>query len=239
MMLDPGRYGPAIAAKLYWFPISHPGHAVRKLLELKGIEYELAGVLPGTQKVHLRLAGFRGGTVPALVLDGRRVQGSRAIARALGLAPGDAAAEEAERWGEAELQPVPRRILRWGLVRHGHLRTWVGEQCGVPLPSVGALLSRPAAWYYARDIRADEAAVRRDLAELPATLDRVDALLADGVIGSPGAATFQVLCSVRSLAGFADLHDLVASRPSAAAARELFPDWPDPVPPFLPQGWLP
>ena len=53
------------------------------MLELKGIEYELATVLPGTQRMHLRLVGFRGGTVPALKLDGRRVQGSRAIARAL------------------------------------------------------------------------------------------------------------------------------------------------------------
>ncbi len=53
------------------------------MLELKGVEYELAEVLPGTQRMYLRLAGFRGGTVPALKLDGRRVQGSRSIARAL------------------------------------------------------------------------------------------------------------------------------------------------------------
>src|SRR3954447_8553217 len=103
------------------------------MLELKGIDYDLAVVLPGTQRVHLRLAGFRGGTVPALRLDGRRVQGTPPIARALQrlrppppLFPADperrARAKEVERWADEELQQMPRRILRWGLVRHAHLR---------------------------------------------------------------------------------------------------------------------
>jgi hypothetical protein len=43
------------------------------MLDLKGIDYELATVLPGTQRIHLRLVGFRGGTVPALKLDRRRI----------------------------------------------------------------------------------------------------------------------------------------------------------------------
>src|SRR3954454_8825342 len=116
--------------------MSHPAHAARLMLELKGIDYELAGVLPGTQRVHLRLAGFRGGTVPALKIDGRRVQGSRAIARARErrrpeppLFPAEPGAlarvEDAERWAEEQLQPMPRRILRWGLVRHAELRGWL------------------------------------------------------------------------------------------------------------------
>jgi glutathione S-transferase len=114
---------------------------------------------------------------------------------------------------------VPRRLLRWGLVRHAHLRTLVGQQSTVPAPGVAAMLSVPAAWYYARAIGADEAAVRRALAELPRTLDRVDALLAEGVLtlAVPDAATLQVLCSIRSLDGFADLHDHVAAHPCAAA----------------------
>ena len=53
------------------------------MLDLKGIDYKLVHVLPGNQRVHLRLAGFRGGTVPALKLDGRRIQGSTVIARKL------------------------------------------------------------------------------------------------------------------------------------------------------------
>jgi hypothetical protein len=71
-------------------------------------------------------------------------------------------------------------------------------------------------------------------------LDRVDALLADGVLATdePNAATLQVLCSVRALDAFADLHDRVAAHPCAAAARRLFPAFPEPVPPFLPAEWL-
>ena len=216
------------------------------MLELKGVEYELAEVLPGTQRMYLRLVGFRGGTVPALKLEGgRRVQGSRAIARALEQlrpepplfpagAEARARAEEAERWGDEELQMVPRRILRWGLTRHAALRRWISEEAGVPWPGVVGELGAPAAWYYARAVRADEAAVRSALAELPRTLDRVDALLADGVLtpAAPDAATLQVLCSVRALDGFVDLQEQVAAHACAASARQLFPDYPE-VPAFL------
>ena len=179
------------------------------------------------------------------------MQGSRSIARALErrqpeppLFPADASAlarvEEAERWGDEELQDVPRIILRWGLVRHAALRRWLAEQSGLPAPGLGAALSTPAAWYYARAVGADEAAARRAVAELPATLDRADALLAAGVLPTdePNAATLQVLSSVRSLDAFADLHDHVARHPSAAAARTLFPAYPEPVPRFLPAAWL-
>ena len=234
-----------IAARLYWFPLSHPAHAARRMLERKGIEYELAGVLPGSQRVHLRLAGFRGGTVPALKLDGRKIQGTRSIARALErerpeppLFPADANArvrdEAAERWGDEVLQMVPRRILRWGLTRHASLRTWISGHSGLPAPAVAGALGLPAAHYYARAVGADEAAVRQALAELPATLGRVDVLLADGVLtpDEPTAATLQVLCCVRALDGFADLHEQVAAHACAAPARQLFPDYPE-VPAFL------
>ena len=209
------------------------------MLELKGIEYELATVLPGTQRMHLRLVGFRAGTVPALKLDGRRVQGSRAIARALEAARPDPRLfptdEAVERWADQELQTVPRRILRWGLTRDAALRRWISEASGVPAPGAVGAIALPAAKYYARAVGADEAAVRRALDELPGMLARVDALLADGVLtpDTPDAATLQVLCSVRALDGFADLHDQVAAHPCAAPARELFPDYPS-VPAFLP-----
>jgi glutathione S-transferase len=228
-----------LRARLYWFSLSHPAHAVRRMLELKGVEYELATVLPGTQRVYLRLVGFRGGTVPALRLDDRRVQGSRSIARALEAARPDPPLfptdEAVERWGDEELQHVPRRLLRWGLTRHAPLRTWISEESGVPAPAVAGALGLPAAWYYARAVHADEAAVRRALAELPGILERVDALIADGVLTpeAPDAATLQVLCSVRALGAFADLQEQVGAHPCAAPARALFPDYPS-IPAFLP-----
>jgi len=105
---------------------------------------------------------------------------------------------------------------------------------------VAARLSVIPAWYYARVVSADEATVRRSLEELPRTLDYVDALLAEGTLSveSPTAATFQVLCSVRSLEGFDDLRDHVARHPSAGAARALFPDYRGAVPRFMPAEWL-
>jgi glutathione S-transferase len=72
-----------VTTKLYWFPLSHPAQAARRALQLKGIEFESVNVMPGTQRIHLRLVGFREGTVPAIKLDGRRVQGSLRITREL------------------------------------------------------------------------------------------------------------------------------------------------------------
>ena len=54
----------------------------------------------------------------------------------------------------------------------------------------------------------------------------------------PNVAALQVLATVRSLYGFTDLHDHVAARPCADAALQLFPDFPGPIPAFIPQEWL-
>jgi glutathione S-transferase len=53
------------------------------MLERKRIEHEVVDLLPGFHPVQLRTAGFRGGTVPALRIQGRRIRGSRSISRAL------------------------------------------------------------------------------------------------------------------------------------------------------------
>ena len=123
-------------AKLYSLSLSHPSQAARLMLEHKGIEHEVDDLLPGMHPVQLRLAGFRGGTVPALRINGRKVQGSLQISHALEevkaephLYPSDPerrrAVEEAEAWGERELQPVPRRIFRWAVVHRANLRRWL------------------------------------------------------------------------------------------------------------------
>jgi glutathione S-transferase len=243
-----------VQARLWWFPISHPAQAARRMLDRKGVDYELVDVLPGNQRIHLRLAGFRSGTVPVMKLDGRRVEGSRAIARALdevqpepALFPADpgarGAVEEAERWGDEDFQPVARRIMRWGLVHQVGLRRWLAEQSRMPAVNVAARATAPVSRYYAWLAHASEKAVREDLAALPRHLDHVDRLLADRVISAeqPNAAAYQVLATVRSLDGFEDLHEIVGARPSAAAARKLYPEdfTPTPVPRYLPRDWLP
>jgi glutathione S-transferase len=221
------------------------------MLELKGIEVKDANVLPGMQRIQLRLLGFRGGTVPALKLDGRKVQGSVQIARILeevqpepSLFPADPElrrrADEAERWGNELLQDVPRRIFRWGLVRHLDLREWLAARSGMPAPALTARLSGLNARYYARIASADEQAVRRDLESLTSLLDHADQLLAEGVLSTDpaNAAALQVLSSVRALHSFTDLHPAVSQHASAAEAAKLFPDQPGPIPPFLPPEWL-
>jgi glutathione S-transferase len=243
-------------ARLYWMAPSHPSQAARKMLDLKGVDYDLVGVLPLNQRIHLRLAGFRGGTVPALKIDGRRIQGSTRIARALdelvpepALFPADPAlrarVEEAERWGEERLQPVPRRMGRYGAVYSTGLRRWAAQASGMPLEGIAIRITGPLIRYYGRTVEADgqaatEKAVRADVAALGDLVGRADELLADGVLSTdpPNAATLQVLSSVRFLDACADLHPYIGAAASARAARELFPDYPEPVPPFLPEAWL-
>ncbi len=241
--------------KLYWISFSHPSQAARKMLELKGVEFTLIDVIPLSQRVYLRAAGFSHGTVPALKLGDRRVQGSREIAGVLDelwphppLVPMrlEARAEvlRAERWGEKVLQPVPRRLGRYGAAHSHEVRRWGAERRRLPAPGLVARLSAPAARYYARlresdGRRADAAGLRADFRLLPALLDHADALLAEGVLtlDPPNAASLQVLSSVRVLGAFSDLDGLL-ERPCGAAARELFPDYPEPIPRFLPAPWL-
>src|SRR5690242_4387503 len=112
-------------ARLYVIPASHPSIAVELMLERKQIPYKRKDLMPVVSKGVLRAVGFPGITVPALKIDGCRIQGSRQIARKLErlrpeppLFPADPerrkAVEEAERFGDEELQPPVRQLLWWG-----------------------------------------------------------------------------------------------------------------------------
>lgn len=245
-----------MAVVLYWMAISHPSTAARKMVELKQVDCKIVPVAPLNQRLHLRLAGFRGGTVPALKLDGRKVQGSGGIARVLDerwpeppLFPADpelrARVEEAERWGDQELQPIPRRLFRFGVATNPELRQWVIRRQRIPAPKLVGGLLRLLVEPYARTVeadgrRADEDGVRADLAALPAMLDLVDRVLEDGTLTlkPPNAAALQILVTVRLLDGFEDLHDLVHAHACAEPARELFPDYRVKLPRFLNPAWL-
>lgn len=229
----------AAQAKLYWLRISHPSQAVRLMLERKGIAYETVELLPGIHPLLLRLHGFGDTTVPAMKFAGRRVQGSRQIARALEdfqpephLYPTDAearrAVEDAERWGEFALQPLPRRYFRWALKKHRPIRRRAIELMGMPAPGLLAELNRPFIGALARKVGSTDESARGDLAQLPALLDHVDALLAEGVIGGdePNAADYQIGTSVRILEALEDLAPLVAGRPAAEHAARILPELP-------------
>src|SRR3954465_4675430 len=207
-----------MSVKLYGMAISHPSQAARAMLDYKGIDYELGNFPPLSQPIALRAAGFRGRKVPALRIDGRRVQGSLGISRALEdlkadppLFPADrrAAVEEAEAWGEREFQPLPRRFFRWGAA-HGHdLREYAfGTVGGIPVPAVSGKLMLPALRYFAHVSRASDDNTRAGIERLPGLLDHVDELIADGTIGradEPTAADFQIGSTIAVLRVFEDI----------------------------------
>jgi glutathione S-transferase len=241
---------------LYWMAISHPSQAVRKMLDLKQVDYRVVNVRPLNQRIHLRLAGFSGGTVPAIKLEGRRIQGSPEIARALDarwpdppLFPADpglrARVEEAERWGDQLLQPIPRRMFRFAAATDPVLRREVIRRQGFPAPDLVAAAMQPLIAYYARTVEADgrrgtESDVRADLAGLPAMLDHVDRLLEDGTLtlDPPNAASIEVLVTVRLLDMFEDLHETVDAHACAEPARALFPKYRAELPRFLAADWM-
>ncbi len=226
--------------RLYVMPISNAAAAGAAMIAHKRIPHRLVRLMPGLHPMLVRFAGFEGFTVPALEIDGRRLQGSRRIARFLdevrpepALFPGEpgerARVEEAERWGEQVLQPVPRRLFRHLLLTSPSARHWMGtEIMHLPAPRVLMLFFMPVIRHLAQISRADAPRVRKDIAELPALLDHVDALIAAGTIGAsePNAADFQILASVSVLRAFADLEQHVRGRPCEAAARRIYPDWP-------------
>ena len=243
-----------MAARLYSLALSHPGHAARAMLVHKGIEHRVVNLMPGFHPLLLRGLGFRGPTVPALRLkDGRRVQGSLRISRALeevrlepALFPTDPGARElvieAERWGEQVLQKVPQRIFRWAAAGQQELRAWMGrELVGIPAPELAGRMNQPLAARFARASNATDESVRADLERLPSMLGEVDRLIAEGVIGAeqPNAADFQIASSIRALHAFDDVRPLLARRPGVELAERLFPRFPGPIPLRVPAAWVP
>ena len=123
-------------------------------------------------------------------------------------------------------------------VEHEDTRGWLAEAAGVPF---GRLLARPAfqARWFAHDSGADGAAVRADLAALPAHLAEIERLRAEGTIGGaePNVADFQIAASLRALEAIGDLAPLTR-HPAFGWAASVLPPLPGPPPPGLPAEWL-
>jgi glutathione S-transferase len=239
------------AAKLYGLSFSHPTMCARLALEHKGVETDVVNVMPGMHPVAVRGLGFRRNTVPAVKIDGTRVQGSREINAYLertrpepplyGTEPEERRQiEEAETWGERELQPIPRRIFRLAATKDPAVLEFIGKEAGLPAPALMARLSKPVAILLARSEGATDETVRDALQSMDAKLDAVDALIADGTIGGtePNAADLQILTTIRSMMSLTDLEPFLAGRPCVAAAERLVPEMPGPVPPLVPEEWL-
>jgi glutathione S-transferase len=239
-------------ARLYVIPASHPSIAVELMLKHKGIDYKRTDLLPVISKGVLRAVGFPGVTVPALKVDGDKVQGSRPIARALDrlrpeppLLPADpaqrAAVEEAERFGDEELQHPVRQILWWGMKKdHAPLRSYSeGARIGMPI-GMAVKTAAPIVALSARFNEANDENARRAVEKLPALLDKVDALVESGVVNGerPNAADFQIAPSIGLAMTLDDLRPLIENRPAGDLARRFVPDYPGKMPPVLPAEWL-
>jgi glutathione S-transferase len=239
-----------LGLKLYYVAISHPANAARLMLDYKGLDYERVDIRSGLQPFVLLAHRFRDITVPALEIDGRRVQGSLPIARALEklkadppLYPSDparrAAVEEAEAWGERELQPVPRRLYRWALVAKPELLvSFVAEHQRLrPAGLIARLEARPLARFLRRTGVTDER-VRADAKALPGMIEHVEELLEAGVLGGeqPNAADFQIAATLRVMDGLEDLRSLVAG-PVGEYARGICPANDARLPAVLPVEW--
>jgi glutathione S-transferase len=221
-------------------PGSHPCAAVEAALDLKGLPYERVDLLPGISAA-LQLARFGRPTVPGLVVDGYKVSGSKLIMRTLDglkaeprLYPDDPAVDEAERWGDDELQSTARWLIAFALTRNPA----AGDSflAGANLPQLPAPLAHQATRTVFRvelRVRAGGAhAAEQAARDLPRVLAHVDELIESGVIGgeTPNAADLQIAGSVRLLLTFADLRDAIDARPAGRLARRLIPRYPGDVP---------
>lgn len=239
-------------ATLYTIPGSHPAMAVRNMLEHKGIDFKRVDLMPVVSRGVLKAMRYPGVTVPSLRLGGRKITGSREISKALDefkpdppLFPDDPArrvqVEDAERWGEEVVADATRRIL-WNAIKRDRkpLRSFLeGARIGLP-HGLAVATAAPFVWAEVRINDVTDDAVAADLATVPAWLDRIDAWIEDGLLGSdqPNAADFQIAAGMALAMTLQDLRPLIEPRPAGAHARRFCPQYPGDVPPVLPPEWL-
>jgi glutathione S-transferase len=238
--------------KLFVLPGSHPCAAVEVAMRLKGIPFQQVNLLPMVQVAAGPLL-YGGSTVPGMRIDGERVVGSRTIMRRLDLLapeppllPADPAERErvleAERWGDEVFQSVPRRVLdaSW-LIDAKTMESYAGD-AKLPLPRAALRPALPlTAKLMARRNHADGEAVRADLAALAGQLEKIDAWIAEGLLGGeePNAADLQIGSTIRLLQTVGDVRPLIEGHPAAALTR-YFPPMAGDIPAgTLPAEWLP
>jgi glutathione S-transferase len=238
--------------KFYGFQGSNSVYTGRLMLEHKGIDYKPVMLPPAAHAFIMLALGFETMGVPALKIDGVRVQGTRAMSRALDelvaqkpLFPADRSArkavEAAERWGE-DLQNATRRVF-YAAARRDHqaFKSFMISERSLPMRVVlhawTPVIIRLASGAH----RASDSAAREDLELLPERLDQIDAWIAEGVLDGPelNAADFQIAVNVAALLLSDDLRPFVENRPAAAHARRVAPDYHGHLrASLLPHEWL-
>jgi len=241
-----------VNVRLYTIPGSHPGEAVQLMLRHKGIPFKRTDLFPAISRVIVRSLRFPGPTVPALKIDGERIQGSREISRELDrlqpkppFFPADpdkrAAVEEAERFGDEDLQHPIRQILWWAFQKDSSpLRSYSeGAKLGIPI-GIAVRTAAPIIALEKRINAASDENVRADLAALGSLLQRVDDLIAAGTLNGEelNAADFQIAPSLSLAMTLQDLRPLIDARPAGQLVKRVQPQIAGDFPPILPPAWL-
>lgn len=230
-----------MSIKVYYIPGSHPCNAVFKALEMKGLDYKKVVVIPPAHRLQMKLM-FGGRTVPAIKYTGpegevESIQTTAKIFRMLDslapeppLFPAEQAARDrvvaAERWADGNFQDVGRRLIWAHLQRSPQAMLSYSSGDRVPLPRfMQSLAAKPVTVIQAKLNKVDDERVKRDLAELPAMLDRVDGYIAEGVIGgeTPNAADLQIAASLNLWMSMEDLREPIEPRPCGRLTRRIFP----------------
>jgi len=224
--------------KLYMFPGSNSVMTGRLMLDHKGVAYKEVKLMPGPHAFIMLALGFETMGVPAIKFNGRRVQGTRWIARYLDeivparpLFPADPvrrkAVEDAERWGE-DFQNATRRIFYFAARRDkGAFTSFMAPRRSPPM-KIALRIGRPLIVRLATGAhRASDAACLEDLELLGERLDQIDAWIEEGLLNGPelNAADFQIAPNISGLLLSDDLAPYIRDRPSAAFARRVAPGY--------------
>ncbi len=233
------------------FPGSNSCLSARLMLEHKGVDYRTVKVTPGVHAFTMLARGFETMGVPALKVDGRRVQGTRAISRFLDqlvparpLFPDDPGrrkqVEDAERWGE-EFQNATRRVFYGGVKRDRKaFASVMSAERALPMRVFLRVGRRLIVRLASGSHRVSDDAVREDLELLGERLDQIDRWIEQGLLSGAelNAADFQIAPNVSALLRCDDLAPLIAGRPACALARRVAPDYAGHLSRVFPDEWL-
>lgn len=222
-----------MTATLYAIPGSHAVRAGALMLEHKGIDYRRVDFPPGPHRVLVRLRGFRGDRVPAVVFDdGRRAQGTRELPRVLDelvperrLVPDDPRALDAERWADDVLQQWARRMVASAGARSPDALAGRGAD-----GRLGRLLTRRprSRRLVSRAVLIVFGATKEQLAEdrrrTAEILDQVDAWIADGVLCGKElrSSDFAIASSLALVEYVLELRPELQRRPLGALIDRVF-----------------
>jgi glutathione S-transferase len=191
----------------------------------------------GKRTFGIRL-GDRLGTVPALAANGHRISTNHGIARFLDeqhpdppLFPADPerrdAIEEAEQWANGQLQMAARRIPGAAAVRDPAIAREAGDgRMGYLLYKRERVRRQLFPYILGRIFRSNPARDDELLAELSAMLDRIDALIREGVLNGPqlNAADFMVAPSLALILYRPDVKPMFEGRPALELVDRLLPE---------------